>query len=194
MKLEKITIANFEVNKSEDGGYSLVVYDHKYSDVIGFVNKNIDMIHEVEDRYNIICNLKLHGYARIGDLSCIRVQHFMGDFTLYMNIFNSSCTIVTSELIDFKKGEFFYDITDVVKKIKEVKYSTEKKLNADEEEIIKQQGVLFFNKHDYIELFEEIEKLSSYEINQEMNPSKVAYNLSTINAIVNNYLKSIKNN
>jgi len=66
--------------------------------------------------------------------------------------------------------------------------------NADEEEIIKKQGVLFVNKLDCIELFEEIEKLSSYEINQDMNPSKVAYNLSTINVIVNNYLKSIKNN
>ncbi len=46
---------------------------------------------------------------------------------------------------------------------------------------------------DYIKLFKEIALISSYELNKDMNPSKIAYNLGKINSLATNYLENIEN-
>ena len=172
MIIEKITLKDFDV-KSEEGKNVIYVFNLKYHDVLSFIWKNIDMIYEPPNRDTIVFHLKKRGYVILN-------QSFLKDMNtpletsegIFMNIFNEYLDIVSCEYVEFTKDELFYDITDVVKKIKEVKYSEKNKENAD-----------------YIELFKEIKKLSSYELNEDMNPSNVAYNLSTINAMVSNYLK-----
>lgn len=173
MIIEKITLKDFDV-KSEEGKNVIYVFNLKYHDVLSFIWKNIDMFHEPPNGdARIVFHLKKRGYIILNQsfLEDINtpLETLEGTFD-FMFIFNQS--ILSREYVEVKKDELFYDITDVVKKIKEVRYSENNKENAD-----------------YIELFKEIGRISSYELNEDMNPSKVAYNLSTINAIVSNYLK-----
>jgi len=168
MKIETIRESDFSVIKNADESITVLSFNHKYTDVIKSIAKKIDYIQYPHGNNRAFFSLEKMIYAL-----------FPEDYIFFAYDGKHDCFFINlNKNIDEYKtislGDLFYDITNIVIAIKKIL-----NVNCD----IK-----------VVDLFEEIQTLSSYELNQDMNPSKVAYNLSTINAIVNNYLKIIKNN
>lgn len=177
MKIEKITPKDFDVLHGDDG-FSISVYNNKYRDAISFVQKNHEYFGNkiFESGDMIVLNLKERGYQTISQSFLDHINGFEECFGLLMNIFNESLDVSYNVCFTFTNDDLFYDITDIVYEIKKAKYSKNNKANTD-----------------YIKLFKEIALISSYELNKDMNPSKIAYNLGKINSLATNYLENIEN-
>lgn len=174
MKLKKVSPDDFLVRKIGEKT-SIEFNNQRNRAVISFVHKYIDGIVEpLSINGIIIFNLNRHAYTVLRSPTLFCMNYFQNiDSTL--RFINGDGHITVDSFV-VNNNDVFYDITDVVKKIKDVKYSENNKSNTD-----------------YIKLFKEIALISSYELNKDMNPSKIAYNLGKINSLATNYLENIEN-